>query len=98
MFVPGKPFQPRKCLSMASLYSQVLCLWVRPGTHPIVEHQKGASLWYAPERLASDNYSRSLRKSVNYSRKEFYGIGPRQNFTRCSKLVRFSLSSHFSQV
>jgi hypothetical protein len=30
-----------KCLSLASLFSLVLCLWVRPGFYPRVEHLKG---------------------------------------------------------
>ncbi len=32
------------CLFLASLSSPVICLWVRPGTHPWAEHPKNASL------------------------------------------------------
>jgi hypothetical protein len=31
---------------MASLSSQVYCLWARPGAYPIVEHLKGSSIGY----------------------------------------------------
>ncbi len=35
-----------------------------------------AKHWTWLERLARDNHSSLLRKSVNYSRKKFYSIGP----------------------
>jgi len=31
---------------VASMYSFVKCLWVRPGAHPREEHVKGTSLRY----------------------------------------------------
>ena len=55
-------------LSLASIHSLVLCLWVRPGAYPIVEHLKGASLQLELERL--------LWKVVTHGRKSFYNIGP----------------------
>ncbi len=33
-----------ECLSLAIRSSLVLCLWVRPGAYPRVQHLKGASL------------------------------------------------------
>jgi hypothetical protein len=36
---------------MASFSSLVLCLWVRPGAYPRVEHMKGASHWVGPANI-----------------------------------------------
>ncbi len=33
-----------ECLSIASLYSLVYCLWARPGAYPIVKHLNGSSI------------------------------------------------------
>jgi len=37
-----------ECLSLASLSSLVLSLWVRPGAYPGVVHLKGAAIGLAP--------------------------------------------------
>ncbi len=37
-----------KCLSLASLPSLALCLWVRPGAYPRVEHLKSLAYYKNP--------------------------------------------------
>ncbi len=47
--VPNKQL----CLSLARLSSLVLCLFIRPGAYPSMEHLKNASLGKASALLAS---------------------------------------------
>jgi hypothetical protein len=70
-------------LSLASLSSLVLCLGVRPGAYPRVEHLKCASLgsglthknYTILERLARDKLSILLWEVVTYVSKKFCNIG-----------------------
>ncbi len=74
------------CLSVESHYSLVLCLWVRPGAFPRVEHLKEASLGQSqplPQNAPGANVT-----------KLFFPL-----FTNsCNKLVCWSTTSHYSLV
>ncbi len=67
-----------ECLSQASLSSLIVCLWVKSGAYPRVEHLKGLTckLETRLERLAMEKHSSLLQKSVNLGRNKFYDTGP----------------------
>jgi hypothetical protein len=74
-----------ECLSLSGLYSQVYCLWVRPGAYPSEAPFRYSPLGQAAslahkhyprlEMLARVIHSSLLRKFVNYGRKKFYNFG-----------------------
>jgi hypothetical protein len=65
------------CLSQASLFSLVFCLWVRPGAYPIVQHPKGLHSG-SPKRCSTDKQSSLLQTFLNYVCRKFYN-----NRSRC---------------
>jgi hypothetical protein len=64
------------CLSQASLFSLVLCLWVRPGAYAIVQHPKGLHSG-SLKRRAVDKQSSLLQTFLNYICRKFYNNRPR---------------------
>ncbi len=74
------------CLSVESHYSLVLCLWVRPGAFPRMEHLKDASLGQSqplPQNAPGANVIKLFCQLFTNS---------------CNKLVCLSVESHYSLV